>query len=79
MSGNHFDIQGNCDLGHRPSNPKINEAYLLDMANLDVKYENFVVNGFQDNQRKPYGLPTDISKTIYPIFFERGHNKYTLK
>jgi hypothetical protein len=55
-----------------------------------VKYEDFVINTFQDNQQKPCGLPqtdrrtdrqtdrqTDISKTIYPLFFEGGHN-YTM-
>jgi hypothetical protein len=60
------------------------------MTNHYVKYEDFVINTFQDNQRKPCGLPTDrptyrrtdrqtdrqtdISKTIYPLFFEGGHN-----
>jgi hypothetical protein len=52
------------------------------MTNHYVKYEDFVINAFQDNQRKPCGLPTDrptdrqtdISKTIYPFFCEGGHN-----
>ena len=29
------------------------------MTNLQAKYEDFVINGFEDNQWKPYGLPTD--------------------
>jgi hypothetical protein len=29
------------------------------MTNHYVKYEDFVINTFQDNQRKPCGLPTD--------------------
>jgi hypothetical protein len=29
------------------------------MTNHYVKYENFVMDSFQDNQRKPCGLPTD--------------------
>jgi hypothetical protein len=49
-----------------------------------VKYKDFVINSFQENQRKPCGLPTDrpkyrltdISKTIYPSSSKgRGHNK----
>ena len=47
------------------------------MTNLQVKYEDFVIYGFQNNQRKPSGLPTnqptDISKTIiYPLFYKEG-------
>jgi hypothetical protein len=46
---------------------------------------------FQDNQRKPCSLPTDrqtdgptgrqtdISKTIYPLFFEGGHKNLSEK
>ena len=49
------------------------------MTNLHVKYEDSVINGIWDNQRKPLGLPTDrptdISKTIYPLFLEGGHKK----
>jgi hypothetical protein len=29
------------------------------MINHYVKYEDFVINSFQDNQRNPCGLPTD--------------------
>ena len=47
MSGNHFDIQCHCEL------------VLLPLANLPMKYEDFVMNDFQYNQRKPYGLSTD--------------------
>jgi hypothetical protein len=34
--------------------PKINRVHLLVMINQYVKYENFVMNTFQDNQRKPF-------------------------
>ena len=29
------------------------------MTNLHVKYEDFVIKSLQDNEQKPYGLPTD--------------------
>ena len=29
------------------------------MTELHLKYENFVINRFQDNLQKPYGLQTD--------------------
>ena len=48
MSGNHFDIQVQCDLDLGPSEPKINRGHLLVMTNLQVKYEGSVINGFQD-------------------------------
>ena len=51
MSGNNFDIQGNYDIWL--SEPKINRGHLLIMTNLHVKYEDIVINDFQDNQRKP--------------------------
>ena len=57
--------------------PKINRDHLLVMTNQHVKYKHSVMNGIKDNQRKSFGLPTDrqtdISKTIYPLFFEGGH------
>ena len=45
-----------------PSDPKINTGHLLVMSNLQVKYEEFVINGFQDHM---IDRQTDISKTIY--------------
>ena len=39
--------------------PKINRGHLLVMANTHVKYEDFEIHCFHDNQRKPYGLLTD--------------------
>ena len=39
--------------------PKINSGHLLVMSNLHVKYEDSVMNSIEDNQRKPFGLPTD--------------------
>ena len=63
ISGNHFNIKGHCDLDLWPRDPNINRVHLLVMTNLHVKYKdfviNFVINGFQDNERKPSGLPTD--------------------
>ena len=60
-----------------PTDPKINRGHLLVMTSLHVKYEDSVIKGIIDNQRKPFGLPTNIqtniSKTIYPHFFEGGH------
>jgi hypothetical protein len=32
---------------------------LLVMTNHYVKYEDYVINSYQDNQRKACGLPTD--------------------
>ena len=66
-----------------PSDPKINRGHLLVMATLHVKYEDSVINGISDNQRKPHwstdrhtdrptDLPTDISKTIYPLSSSKG-------
>ena len=75
ICGNHFVIQVHCDLDLRPSDPIINRGHLLVKTNLYVKYEDFVINGFHDNQRKPYGLQTNISKTIYPLFLEGGEYK----
>ena len=49
ISENHFNVQGHCDLDLRPSDPEINRGHLLDIVNLHVKYEDFVLNGFQDN------------------------------
>jgi len=57
-----------CDLDLWPREPTTNQH---------VKYESSVINSFQDNERKPFGLPTEgridgrtdgrtnISKTIY--------------
>ena len=69
-----------CDLDLWPSEPKINRVLVLTIINQYVKYESSVITSFQDNDQKPFGLPTDgwtdrpfdISKTICPLFFERG-------
>ena len=64
------------DLDLWPTDPKINRGHLLVIINQHIKYEDSVMKGIQNNQRKPSGLPTDqqtdISKTIYPLFFEGG-------
>ena len=54
MRENHYDIQCHCDLDLWHSNPKINRDHLLGMISVHVKYEDFVINGFQDNQRKRF-------------------------
>ena len=46
MSLNNFYIQSHRDLELWPSDPK--------MTNQHVKYEDFVMNSFQDNQQKPF-------------------------
>ena len=51
MSENHFDIQRSLGQDLWPTEPKSNRIHLLVMANVHVRYENFVINGFQDNQR----------------------------
>jgi hypothetical protein len=53
MSGNHTYIQGPCQLDLWPSDSKINRGHLLVMNNQHVKYKDFVINSFQDNERKP--------------------------
>jgi hypothetical protein len=54
MSGNHTNIQEPCDLDLWPSAHKINRGHLVVMTNQYVKYEDFVINSFQDNKRKPF-------------------------
>ena len=39
--------------------PKSIRGHLLVITNLHAKDEDSVINGIQDNQRKPFGLPTD--------------------
>ena len=56
--GNHFNFQGLGNLDLWPSDPKINRGHSLVITKLHIKYED-CFNGFQDNQRKPFGLPTD--------------------
>jgi hypothetical protein len=51
---NHFDIYGPCDLDLCPSYPEIDMGHLLFMSNQYVKFEDFVVNGFKDNELKPF-------------------------
>ena len=48
------------DLDLKPSDPKINMGHLQVITKLHVKYKGSVMNGFHDNQLKPFGLPTDI-------------------
>ena len=57
----------------------MNRGHLLVRTNLHVKYEDLEMYGFQDNQRKSSGLLTDISKTIYPLFFEGRHKMQAYK
>jgi len=55
------------------SEPKTNRGHANTKINQHVKYESPVINCFQDNDRKPFGLPTDrrtdgptLCKTICP-------------
>jgi len=67
-----------CDLDLLLSEPKINRVFDLTKTNQHMKYESSVINSSQDNGRKPFGLPTngrtdrptDISKTICPLFYK---------
>ena len=48
-SVHYFSIEGHCDLNLWPSDPKINRCHLILLTILYMKYEDFVINGFQDN------------------------------
>ena len=52
----------------------MNRVYLLVMTNLPVKYEDFVIYGFQNNQQKPSGLPTTdiIARQYTPSSLKGG-------
>ena len=53
------------------SDLRINRGHLLVRTNLHIKYESFVINGFKDNQRKPFGLPT-LAKQYTPSSSKGG-------
>jgi hypothetical protein len=57
MSSNHSDLKVPCDLDHWPSDPKINRGHLLVVTNHYVKYEDFVINTFQDKQCQKTHMP----------------------
>ena len=82
ISGNHFNV-GHCDPDLWPSDPKIYTSYLLIMTNLLLQYEDFMIYSFQNNQRKPFGLPNDrptdrqtIAKQYIPSSSKGGMIKY---
>jgi hypothetical protein len=54
MSRDHSDIYGPCDIDLKTIDPKIKRCHLLVMINQYVKYEDFVIKCFQDNERKPF-------------------------
>ena len=68
MSKNHFAIQGHYDLDLRPSDPKINRGHLLVMINLQVKYDDSVINDIGNHLVYQHtDIPTDQHwQTIYP-------------
>jgi hypothetical protein len=52
---------------------KINRGHLLVMNNHYVKYENFVINTFQDNQRKPFWHIRPLWPWLCDPKINRGH------
>ena len=55
--------------------PKMDRGHLLVMTALQEKYEDYVICGFQDNQQKPSGLPTDrptLAKQYTPSSLNGG-------
>jgi hypothetical protein len=46
--------KGTCDIGLYPSYLKINRGHQIDMTNQYVKYEEFVIDSFQDDKPKPH-------------------------
>jgi hypothetical protein len=75
ISGNHSDISGPCDLDLWPSDPKINRVHLLVVTNQYVKYMDFVIITFQDNQQKPFWHWRPCDLDLWPCYFNinRGH------
>jgi hypothetical protein len=51
MNENHTNIREPCDLDFWPNDYKINRGHSLVMSNHYVKYEDFVINSFQENKR----------------------------
>ena len=60
ISGNHFNIQGHCKF---TIDLVINRGHLLVMTNHLVKYENLMINKFQENEWKPFWH----SKSLLPV------------
>ena len=60
---------------------KINTGHVLTKTNQHVKYESPVTNSFQDNDRKPFGLPTDQhtckQNNMPPLLRRGGKINYT--
>jgi len=48
-----------CDFEFWPSEPKIKRVLVLTKINQYGKYNSYVIYCFQDNDRKPFGLPMD--------------------
>ena len=77
-----FYKSDHCDLDRWPRELKIHKGLVLIKTNQHVKYKSYIIKSFQDNDRKPFSLPTDgpsdrptdrpidISKTVCPLFFE---------
>ena len=78
-SGNHFTISGHRDLDLWPSDLKINRGHLLVMINVPMKFHDPRPKRSWVIVWQPPGgrtdRTTDMSKAIYPLFFEGGNNK----
>ena len=72
MSVNHLDIQCHCDLDLWRTDHNINRDHLLVMTNLCVKYEDFMFNGFQYDQWKPFWHKVTVPWPSDPKI-NRGH------
>ena len=75
ISGNHFNIQGHRDLDLWPIDTKMNRGHLLVMTNLHVKNDDFVVNGFQENQKNHFNIQglCDLDLWLSDTKINRGH------
>jgi hypothetical protein len=53
-SGYYSDIKDPDDLVPYTIDPRIYRGHRLAKTNHEVKYKDFVINSFQDKERKPY-------------------------
>ena len=72
INGKHFDIEGQWPW---PSDPKINRGHLLVMANLHVKYEDFVLYTFQEISGNHFDIQGHCDLDLWSSNpkFNRGH------
>ena len=82
-SGNHIVAPNPCDLNLWPTNPKIQRGHLPVMNNLPMRFHDprpkrsqvIILKPFDIRTDGPTDRPTDISKTIFPLFSEGRHKK----